>query len=120
MANEIELTIGLKVENGNFSFNKAAAVYLIDQSAVGGGNPGVVDIGTTEETVSFGDIASKGVLLLHNLDSTNYVEYGTVTSGTGQKIKPGEVHFTRLKPAETLYMKADTAECRVLVLCFED
>ena len=41
----------------------------------------VLDIGTSEENVSFGDL-TPGLVILVNLDDANYVQYGMSDAGT--------------------------------------
>ena len=121
MANEITLTVGLQVVNGNnrVSFPQVARQYTQTNT---GHSDQVLSIGTSEENVSFGDIVTPGLYILHNLDSTNYVEYGKSDGGTMKEInqlKAGDVHVGRLASGETLRMLANTAACKVRVLCLE-
>lgn len=107
---------------GIISYPKfVSGAISITQSGEGGGGPGVVNIGTTEETLSFGDIAP-GTVVLQNLDSTNYVEYGFSTGVYGCKLLPGasstaggQPHVINLTSGATVYIKANTAACDVFV-----
>ena len=78
---------------------------------------GVQTIGTTAEALDVGDVATLGRLLLRNLDTTNYVEWGPDSAGTMigcGKLKPsGDVAEFRLKPGITLKLQANTASCNV-------
>ena len=68
------------------------------------------------------DSSTPGVCVLHNLDTTNYVEYGMSDSGTIKKLaklSPGDVHMIRIAASTTLRMQANTAACKVRVLCLE-
>ena len=69
-------------------------------------------IGTTEETLALGDVSSVGVVVIKNLDTTNYVEYGTVTGQRGSKISPGGIAVFEAKN-NNVFIKADTAPCRI-------
>ena len=40
------------------------------------------NVGTTQEAINLGDVSSLGVLVLVNLDPTNYIEVKTATGGT--------------------------------------
>jgi len=79
------------------------------------------NIGTTAETVSFGGITgAPQMVLIHNLDSTNYVELGGDSGLTVFKIKilPNSPALVTLSSA-TLYAKANTAACNILVEAVE-
>lgn len=97
--------------------------FDVAQTTQGGGGPGEVTVGTTEETISFGDIAP-GLIVLENTDATNFVEWGFSTG-----VRPGRLYprtgdatskacRTEIQVASgtTIYIKADTASCKVLVL----
>jgi hypothetical protein len=79
-------------------------------------------IGTTAEDVSFGDVVP-GLVILQNLDDTNFVDFGMSDAGT---IKPlGRLYpdgrwpaMFFLKPSTTLRMQADTASCNVRVIAY--
>ncbi len=78
-------------------------------------------IGTTEESITFTDIATNGVLLLQNTDLTNYVQWGFATGVYGGRMKAGELAGPfRLEPGATLYLKANTAACKVRAIHYED
>ena len=75
MSNEIRVTARLKCKNGSLDVPETGGTYNADQTTLGGGGPGTVTIGTSEEDISFGDIAP-GYVHLINCDTTNYVLYG--------------------------------------------
>lgn len=121
MADEITIRTLLNLTNG----------YLDDENDIGAKRltqtngrifKRVVDVGTSEETLTFTDITTPGWCYLINLDSTNYVQVGVSTG----------VYFTRLKAAEpgglfrlenaatTLYLKANTATCKILVVVYDN
>lgn len=78
-------------------------------------------IGTSEESITFTDIATNGFVLLHNTDSTNYVQWGFATGVYGGRMKAGELAGPfRLEPGATLYLKSNTAACKVRVIHYED
>ena len=115
MANEITVTAGLRVLNGNLSFNTNAGAQQADQTTARGGGPGTVTVGTTQESIAFGDI-SPGYVFMQNLDDTNFVKFGTVTGDLGGKLSPGMTAVFEMVSGETLYVIADTADCDVLVV----
>lgn len=94
--------------------------------SIGNGNPGLVDVGTVEESVAFGDV-TPGMVILYNTDDTNSVYYGMViTGGTGGdeadlglELKPqGIPHIIWLRSGYTLRMQASGSSCKVLVAGF--
>lgn len=94
----------------------------ISASQAGTNNIGnVQNIGTTTEQLTYGDVTTIGYLFLHNLDSTNYVEFdlNTPVAGTAFcKLLPGESAFIPTRQT-TIYAKANTAACDVHVVAFE-
>lgn len=76
-------------------------------------------VGTSEEALLLGDIATGGYCLIINRDATNYV---SVRSGTGAanliKIKAGEVALFRVEAAAP-YVIANTGSCVIEVLLIE-
>jgi hypothetical protein len=123
MANEISYNLQVSISNGTYkdSFTKLGA--FITQNAQGAAG-GIQTVGTTEENLVITDsVTTNGCIVLHNLDSTNFVDYGLDDAGTMKaigRIKPGEAHWLRLKPSTNLRMKADTAAVRVEYLLLND
>lgn len=121
MANEFTVTIGVSLINGNLraSFPQLSRQYTQTTAGI---SDQVLAIGTSEENVSTTDITTAGFCVLHNLDSTNFVQYGMSDGGTMKatgRLKAGDVHFVRLDNGITLRMKADTASCKVRIMIFE-
>lgn len=115
MANEISLNVNGNVQNGTFKFELLPQTqFQYDQATAGGGSLWL-DIGTTKETVSFGD-GSPGVVLIRNQDATNFVTFGdnSATALVG-KISPGQLAIFEMASGATLALKADTAACKVEV-----
>ena len=120
MSDEIKVQIQVTCRNGNLRYSFAPGQKSINQAAVGGPTPGYVTIGTTEETVTFGELGTAGWLMMQNLDPTNYVQWGPATGVYVGRMEAGEPAAFRIEPGTTLYMKANTAACKVLVECLED
>lgn len=122
MAGEIRAQLSLRVTKGNFDDSIAVSISA-DQAGVGGGNPGIVDIGTTDEPITAGDLAStKGHAVFRNLDDTNYVDIGPESNGVivpTMRLKPGEFGYLPLVPDVTLRARANTAACRVMVKIYD-
>lgn len=121
MADEISLTHRLQLANG----------YLLDDN-----NPGkilvtqttkvmfkrVVIVGTAEESLTFTDITTPGICYLMNLDTTNYVQWGISTGVYPGRLKAADIPaiFRLDNSATTLYLKANTASCNVLVTVYDN
>ncbi len=92
------------------------------QTLEGGGNPGEVLITSAAEvTISFGSV-SPGPVLFYNLDETNYVDWGFATGVYRGRLFPRLAANSRSMPAcftlesGSIFMRANTADCRVLIL----
>ena len=116
MAGEIRHTTKLQLSSGNLQtdFNPAAGV--IDQAAAVLYDS-VHDVGTVEESItSFGDVATEGRAIIHNLDATNFVQIGFATTVYGIRLPAGEWADFRLEPGASLFLKSNTAACNVRIL----
>jgi hypothetical protein len=116
MANEGRVTVSMSATGG---VSTGELTKTFDWGVSQGDAKLLPSIGTTEETVTFTDIGTNGQIVLQNKDATNYVQVGFSTGVYGIRLKPGTgggipVAFT-LEPGATLYMKANTAACRVSV-----
>lgn len=78
-------------------------------------------IGTTEEALEMGEIASGGWFLCVNRDATNYVQ---IQAGSGAlamvRLKAGEFCLLRFDSGATPYLKANTAACEVEYVLLEN
>lgn len=119
MANEIRVNLQFDVNKGNFSDSFQVPSRLYTQTGTGGGNPGTVSVGTTEESVTFGELGTEGWLCMKNLDPTNYVQWGFATTVYGGRISPGGFAVFEMEPSLTIYLKANTAACLVQIKGFE-
>ena len=112
-------TLGLNV-NMNFSsdedsFNKQISEQLaISGTAISSGR---ITIGTTEETLPLGDVSSVGVVVIKNLDDTNFLEHSTTTGQRNHKITPGMFAIVQAKN-NNVYVKADTAPVEIFYWIF--
>lgn len=121
MADEISLTTRFSVSNGSYDPGTWSVSNLqIDQAAVGAAE-GVQAIGTSEETLSAGDLGTRGILQMRNLDDTNFVEWGFATGDYGGRMEAGEIAGPfRTGGSQDIYLKADTAACNVQYRWLED
>ena len=121
MADEITVVAELSLENGNIEHDFRPDAVLVDQAA-GKFIDEILDIGTSEETISFGDIATKGYCVIQNLDSTNYVTYGPDSTGmvTFGRLNAGDIALFRIDNSVTLKAQANTASCKVRFIAYEN
>jgi len=119
MANELSLS-------GSASETKNGATYSATYTktvTVSGDTPvsTVQSIGTSDETLSLGEISSLGYLIAKNLDATNYLEIG-YTSGTyAIKLKALEFCIFRVGSGMTaIHAKANTGACLLQYLLLPD
>jgi hypothetical protein len=118
----LTVTVNLTATDGTFALPPFSSGRIaLTQATDGGGNPGVISVGTTEETVTF-DSVTPGLVLMYNLDATNYVEWGVATGVYPFRLRPKLTAVNYGVPnlvyinSGTLYLKANTAACRVLIL----
>ena len=110
MADEWTLNFSLALAKGEI----AQTIHALtnrqwDMSGNAGGNPGYVEVGTTEENINFGDITGNGVLLIINLGSES-VQWGIDASGiqaVGEISTTGpKFAFFEIKSGVTLRMQS--------------
>lgn len=112
MADEITISFSMRCINGELSFNLPATAKTFDQTTARAGTF-TVDVGTSEETLSTGDLAG-GFVSLVNLDATNYVEVGFATGVYPIKLRAESGPLlVELNGSPTIYLKANTAACKV-------
>jgi len=119
MADEITLSIDLSLTNGSAEHDFRPSSLSIDQANARYIDR-IQDIGTSEETISFGDLTAKGICVLRNLSSTNYVSWGHTTGNLDCKILAGESFVFRMDNAGALIMQANTATCQVQVILYDN
>ncbi len=110
MANELRLNLG------NFSFTKGTASASAPGQSLGVTVSGThfignsQSIGTGDETLALGDVATNGYVFFKNTDPTNFIIIGADGSSYPIKLKPGEFAVMRWNGA-AIHAKADTATC---------
>lgn len=121
MAGTLTTSLSLSVVNGSFRDDYSIGPSIISQAAIGGGNPGSVDVTTSEADITI-SLTTPGMIVIENLDSTNYVQYGPKSGGAMipfAKLKAGEWHKFALDSSVTLRMKANTATCKLRIRAYE-
>lgn len=123
MADELKVRVRVSLLNGYLAELFDPGEVSITQTTANDHCP-VVDIGTSEEDISFADIsaANIGYCVMRNLDTTNYVDIGAKSAGAMVamlRLKPGEPQVMRLVPSVTLRAIANTAACKVKFYFFQ-
>jgi hypothetical protein len=115
MPNEIQITSTLSVAKGSLEF--AGRNYRIrqDQGTARAGSF-TQDVGTSEESVTFGDVAP-GYIRVFNLDATNFVRLRFTTTDNAIRIPAGGLAMFYLDSGVSLIAIADTATCKIQVDC---
>ena len=109
-------TFTSSIVNGLYS-EDVTRNWVLSQASEGGGNPGFVSIGTSEEDIAFGDVTPR-FIMIENLDATNFVKYGPKSGGSMVllgRVSPGGMAPFELGAGVTLRMVADTAACNVRI-----
>lgn len=113
MANEITVTTGLALSNSLLVIPSTVKTVQFTQTTARGGNPGTVDVGTVEETISFGDCVP-GFVEAVNLDATNFVRLRFATGANAIRLRAnGGRCLFEIDSSVTLFAIADTATCKV-------
>lgn len=122
MANEIQTQFSFKLQKGDHLEQIDVQQRFDDQTGVGAHKP-VVDVGTVEEVLSFGDVVTPGFAFFRNLDDANFVTIGPVAAGAMVpmiELQPGQWGYLPLSPGVVLRAQADTAAIKMLMLITED
>jgi len=118
MPGTIAVQLYVDINHGNFN-DRIQDSQTIAQTGVGGGNPGTISVGTTEEIVTLSELTTPGMIYVKNLDETNYIDFGFSTGVYGIRVKPGMGNWIGLVPGVTLYARANTAACRASIKAYE-
>lgn len=122
MANEITIQTSMKRQHATNTIDNHGIPLRTSthtQSGVGQDDRKHT-IGTSEESITFTDIATNGWVYLHNQDTSNYVQWGFSTGVYGGRMAAGQSAGPFfLEPGATLYLKANTAACRVRIAHYE-
>lgn len=119
MADEITVQLSLAYSSGEASIDFNLGVLKGDQSSFGG-LKATQNVGTSEETLNVGDVTNEGVVLMWNLDDTNFVEVGVATGVYFGELQPQKLPMLiPLKSGQTVYLKADTAACEIQYVLLE-
>ena len=119
MANEITFSTSIRATKGNASVNQTA--NMIASMAGDDMMQSTQNIGTTAELVSFADITgAPQLVMIRNLDATNFVELGGDSGLTVFKLKIEAGQACLFTPSSaTLYAKANTASVSIITVAVE-
>lgn len=119
MANEIRVTTEMNVRKNGFLINPGTRNKAITMAGDDGIQKTQLVGFAAAELVDLGEITgAPEYIQLQNQDATNFVLVGFTNPPTEMKLKPG---YTLLIPPTTanIYVKADTAACRITVEAVE-
>lgn len=116
MASEITLSFGFSATKSSLKYSNPSHSLLVDLT----GTRYLVNcqrVGTADEALVVGDLATAGYMWAKNLDPTNYIQIGLAASYTIRLKALQEL----LVPIDTLslFAKANTAECLLQYVIFE-
>lgn len=119
MASELSMNLGdFAFTKQGRSIRKTGGDQIVNVSGLDY-SAGTQTIGTSQESLPLGEVATVGWVWLKNHDATNFITYGTITGQLGQKLKPGEKVYFRAAN-NVVYVKADTAACVVEFIIVAD
>lgn len=141
MANEVTVRVSLQIKKDALYHTSIPTGYSDDMSVAKAPSPGGLTIPVYGKIIPLTEIDTPGYCWMQNLDETNYVEYGVYDAQTdvfypfGELLpggKPQLVYLSRnfreeyvgtgtgtTSEGNHLYMKADTADCNVVIYAFE-
>lgn len=120
MANEITHNLRVQLTNGSLKFDFNPGKIQVTQSTQLLYDSTQI-ITTTEVDVTLTGLTTPHIIILHNLDTTNYVEAGFVTTVYGLRLKPSSIPSCfELNTSYThIFLKANTASCKVRICAIE-
>ena len=125
MANEISVSAGVEVNNGNLIFRPGVTRFNVTQTTAAGPTPGSMTIPTTANgtAVSLAQLTTPGWIEITNLDTTNYIEIGTWDGATfhiiAECLAGEKMVFRASRSLSTMRIMANTASCEVVINAFD-
>lgn len=123
MADELTIRIAFKYSNSTTSDEYEWPHNSVMEFDVTGDQwiSHVQEIGTSEEAIELGEIATGGWFIAMNLDDTNFIEIRPGTAETDLvKLLPGEPCMFRISgDASAPFAIADTAACKLKYFLLE-
>jgi len=120
MASEITLNTRLQLANGQLGKDVNPGRIQINQTTQLAFDS-VRTITTGEVTVALTGLSTPHVVMLYNLDATNYVQAGVATTVYPFRLYPASIPsiFEINTTYTTLYLAANAASCKVWIIAFE-
>ena len=120
MANEITHNLRVQLANAALKFDFNPSRIQIDQTTQLMYDSTQV-ITTAEATIALTGLTNPHLIILHNLDVTNYVEAGFVTTVYGMRLRPASFPscFAINTGITSIFLKANTASCKVRIVAIE-
>lgn len=114
MANELTMSASLNFADSEDTDETLAALEKVLSISTKLYNKCKHNVGTSEEAMKLGEVASLGYCLIINRDSTNFVEVRAATGGTKIiKVRAGKVALFEFGSGVTApYIIADTNPCQ--------
>jgi len=118
MANTLQLLTQLLDTTNGPSYQVSKSVTTTGDDL----HSALFQVGTSEEEFTFStEIGDAGWCVIVNKDATNYIEIGFATTDYKLRLNAGEALQVRLAPAvASLFLKANTAACNILITVYED
>lgn len=120
MANEINASVSLSVSKSGAKVNRAESISVdMSGESYASGVQSITNSGGEALDLAEGGVGTSGYVFIKNLDSTNYVTFGSHTTANHTiKLKAGECALFRA--AGAIYGLANTAACLVEFAVIED
>lgn len=121
MANELTITLTASFLKGNMAAAASRAVSAKTITVTGNTCiQNIQTIGTAEEAILLGDVATPGYMFVKNMDGTNFVTIRAATGGANcVKLKAGEVALFR-HAGTAPFAIADTGNVNIEYLLISD
>lgn len=116
MSKEATITVTLSYANptANILSNTRTSGAVSVDVAAAGYEQNVQAVTTSKAALGLGGVAVVGYCLLHNADSTNFIQvYPNGTDAACLRLKAGEWALVRFDQGSTPNVKADTATCNL-------
>ena len=120
MANEITITAKALIVNGDYRQIFDVPSLRVDQAALGSAG-GIIDVGTSEETLVFGDVTVPGYVFFRNVGTVGNIQLGPDATGmvAAFNLEPGDVALGRLDPS-SVWIAIATVATQLHMLLLED
>jgi hypothetical protein len=126
MANEALVRASLQIIKTGLDYRSQPTAFYATVTGTKGPSPGAITATTAGIDVNLSELPNPSLCRIMNLDSTNYVEFGIFDGATFRpliEVAPKELYVIRLSRnlliGQTFRVRANTANCNVLIEAFE-